>query len=250
MGIGGVIIAAAQPLSQLLGWGDEGFGDELFWGVWRSLEIAAFAFALALIIGLVVALGKLAGPRWLRFLLSGYTVLFRAVPELILIMLLYYAGTDALNRLLAAVGLSAVQVNGMVAAIVVLAVVQGAYATEVLRAAIMAVPTGELEAASALGMASILRFRRITLWAMLPNAIPGLANIWLGTIKGTALVSVVGFMELALATEQAAGVSKRYFVLYLAAQFVYLAMSLATLYLIGLGEARLRRGQKPMRQVA
>jgi polar amino acid transport system permease protein len=246
----GVLIAAAQPLSQLLGWGDAGFGDELFWGALRSLEIAACGFALGLLIGLGAALGKLAGPRWLRLLLNGYTVLFRALPELILIMLLYYASADALNRLLAGIGLNEIHVNGMVATILVLSVVQGAYATEVLRAAISAVPVGQLEAAAALGMSAILRFRRITLWTMLPNALPGLSNIWLGTIKGTALVSVVGFMELALATEQAAGVSKRYFALYLAAQVIYLAMSLVTLNLIGRGETYLRRGQKPMREVA
>lgn len=238
------LFAAAVPLWTLLSWGDQGYGDELFWGACHTLEISIFGYALGLGLGLLGAVGKLSSAGLLAKGLNGYTTLFRALPEAILIMLLYYAGTDALNGLFALVGIGALQVSGMVAAIVVLGAVQGAYSTEVLRAAIMAVPKGQIEAAEALGMSRFLRFRRITLPAMLPNALPGLANLWLNITKDSALVSLVGFTELALATQQAAGVSKRYFVLYVTAQAIYLAISQTSIAGFGWAERRLRRGQR------
>ena len=84
------------------------------------------------------------------------------------------------------------------AGILSLGFVQGAYSTEVLRGAIMAIPQGQIEAARAYGMPPMLLMRRITLPAMLPFAIPGLANLWLVATKDTALLAVVGFSELTL----------------------------------------------------
>lgn len=89
-----------------------------------------------------------------------------------------------------------VEVNGFVAAVAVLGFVQGAYMTEVLRGAILAIPTGQIEAAKAFGMGPVLRFRRVLLPALLPNALPGLANLWMSVTKDSALVAVVGYQEL------------------------------------------------------
>jgi polar amino acid transport system permease protein len=238
-----IIFAAASPLTTLLSFGNTGYGDEMAWGVLRTIEISVFGYAFGLCLGLLGALGKLSGVPPLRWLLNFYTTVFRAVPELVLIMLLYYAGTDGFNRLLESIGYGPVAVNGLVAAIFVLGLVQGAYSTEVIRAAIQAVPLGQTEAAIAYGMSPFKRFRRIIIPAMLPNALPGLSNLWLNITKDSALVSVVGFGELALATRQAAGVSKQYFVLYVVAQLVYLMLSLSTTSLFRNTEDRLRRGQ-------
>ena len=152
--------------------------------------------------------------------LDGYTTLVRAIPDLVLIVILYYAGTDALNRALVN-RLQPVQINGLIAAVFVLGFVQGAFSTEVLRAAIQAIPIGQIEAAHAFGMSPFLRFRRIILPAMLPYAIPGMANLWLNVTKDSALVAVVGYTELALATRQAAGVTKLYFLFYIVAAMIY-----------------------------
>lgn len=244
------MIAAALPITTLLSFGDSGYGDELAWAALRTIEISVFGYGFGIALGLGGALGKIAGPLWLKRALGLYTTLFRALPELILIMLLYYAGTDGLNRLLSGVGLGPFQLNGLIASIFVLAIVQGAYATEVLRAAISAVPIGQLEAASAMGMSAALRFRRITVPAMLPLALPGLANLWLNITKDSALVSIVGYTELALATQQAAGVSKQYFVIYLVAQGIYLTISLTSVWLFGRLEKNLRRGQSLARAAA
>jgi polar amino acid transport system permease protein len=237
---------AALFRPELLAFGDTGYGDELFWGAVRSVQIALFGYAFGLLLGLSGAMGKLSGPNWLRKILYAYTTLVRAVPELVLILLLYYAGTDGLNRILAKLGLNPIEINGLVAAVFVLGFVQGAYSTEVLRAAIKAVPLGQTEAAKAYGMGPFLSFRRITLPAMLPYAIPGMANLWLDITKNSALIAVVGYTELALATRQAAGVSKQYLMFFLVLACCYLLISLMSKRLFDWLERQVRRGQRSL----
>jgi polar amino acid transport system permease protein len=208
-----------------------------------SLQIAVGAFALGLLIGTAGALGKLHGGPVTRDLLAVYTVVVRAVPELILILILYYAGTDLLNQALRALGQRPVEISGVVAGIAVLGIVQGAYATEVLRGAIQSVPRGQHEAARAYGMGSVQIFRRVTIPAMLPLALPGLSNLWLIATKDTALLAIVGFSELTLETRQAAGSTRAYFTFFLAAGALYLLMTLLSGRIFGWIEARYRRGQ-------
>ena len=166
----------------------------------------------------------------------------RAVPELVLILLLYYAGTDLVNRVLAIGGFCPIDISGLAAGVFVLGIVQGAYATEVLRGAILAIPQGQIEAARAYGMSPALLMRRITLPAMLPFAIPGLANLWLIATKDTALLAVVGFNELTLETRQAAGATKAYFTFFMAAGALYLLLTLFSTVIIGRIERWARRG--------
>jgi polar amino acid transport system permease protein len=178
----------------------------------------------------------------LRDLLEVYTTLMRAVPELVWILLLYFAGSDLVNQLLAAFGYPAVDINGVIAGIFVLAVVQGAYSTEVLRGAILAIPQGQIEAARAYGMSPGLMLRRITLPAMLPFAIPGLANLWLIVTKDTALLAIVGVDELTQMTRNAGAATKAYFTFFLAAGVIYLALSLLSEVIIKRIERWSRRG--------
>ncbi len=209
-----------------------------------SVAIAVLAYALGLLIGIIGALVKLEGSVLSRSIMNGYTTLVRAVPELILILILYYAGTATLNQLLEGAGFSAMAINGFAAAVLVLGFVQGAYSTEVLRAAIQAIPIGQIEAAKAYGMSPWLMFRRVTLPAMLPYAIPGLANLWLIVTKDTALIAVVGYTELALATRQAAGNTKMYFTFFLSAGLIYLIITLVSQRMFGILESYVRRGQR------
>ena len=126
------------------------------------------------------------------------------MPELVLILILYYVGCDLINKMSAALGGGRVEIDPIASGIWVLGVVQGAYATEVLRGAIQAVPVGQIEAAKSYGMPAFTIMRRVTIPAMMSFAIPGLANLWLIATKDTALLAVVGFNELTLETRQAA----------------------------------------------
>ena len=220
-----------------------GWGGNLLRGLLATIQIALGAYALGLILGLAGALGKIHGGPVLRWVLEIYTTLIRAVPELVLILLLYYAGTDLLNSLLEALGFERVDISALWAGIYVIGFVQGAYSTEVLRGAFLAVPNGQIEAARAVGMSSFRAHWRIIIPAMLPFALPGLANLWLIATKDTALLAVVGFSELALETRQAAGSTKAYFLFYMAAGALYLTLTLVSTGIFSLIERRYRRGQ-------
>jgi len=226
----------------LLALSPPGWGGVLLAGFAASLQLAIGGFTLGLLIGVGGAFGKLYGGPIVRDLLEVYTTVIRAVPELVLILLLYYAGTDAINALLMMAGLPRVDISGLVAGIFVIGVVQGAYSTEVLRGAIKAVPPGQIEAARAYGMSPLRTLRRITLPAMLPYAIPGLSNLWLIATKDTALLAVVGFSELTLVTRQAAGSTKAYMLFYCTAGLMYLTLTLVSNQVIARIEKRARRG--------
>ncbi len=228
----------------LLAFAPPGWGATLLRGLWNSVLIAVGAYGLGLGIGVAGAYGKLYGSPWVKDLLAIYTTLVRAVPELILILILYFAVTDAVNQMILAFGGGRIEINGVVAGIAVLGVVQGAYSTEVLRGAILAVPAGQIEAARAMGMPAGLLARRITLPLMLSYAIPGLANLWLTVTKDTALLAVVGFAELTQATRQAASTTKAFFTFYAAAGVLYLILSIASTFLFSRAEKWARRGQR------
>lgn len=219
-----------------------GWGSAMLVGLARSLTIALGAFGLGLLIGIAGALGKLSGGAVTRQALDLYTTIVRSVPELVLILIVYFAGADLINGILTALGRAKIDFNGAIAGIVVLGVVQGAYSTEVIRGAILSVPRGQIEAAQAYGMSSWLALRRITLPAMLPFALPGLSNLWLIAMKDTALLAVLGFGELTQVTRQAAGTTKAYFTFFFAAGCMYLLATMISNLLSRRLEARATRG--------
>lgn len=213
-------------------------------GAFVTIQIAVLSYLLGILLGLLGATAKLSGISPLYASAAFYSTLIRAVPELLLIILLYYAGTQGINWLLKSTGFDeTVEITGFVAAVVVLAVVQGAYMTEVLRAAIQAIPRGHIEAADAFGMSRRRRFFRIVIPEALPNALPGMSNLWLILVKDTALISVVGFEELFFTAQQAAASTRSYFIFYTAAGALYLAMTMVSNAGFRKAERVVRRGQ-------
>ena len=239
---------AAQLSSfELLGFGDCGWGATLLWGLGNSITIALGAYALGFGIGVLGAFGKLYGGPVAKDLAGVYTTLVRAVPELVLILILYYAVPGALNELLLAMGQDRIILPQFITGVIVLAFVQGAYQTEVLRGSILAVPHGQIEAARAMGMSPLLVARRIIFPLMTANAVPGLGNLWLNATKDTALLAVIGFSELTKATYQASATTKAFFTFYPAAMGLYLLISLTSMYGFGRIEKWARRGQRDVR---
>lgn len=242
-----MLALTASSTLELLQYSPPGWGANLLRGLMNSVLIALGAFGLGAVIGVGGAYGKLYGGPVLRDLLAIYTTVVRAVPELVLILILYYAVTDAVNQILLGLGQYRIQISGFAAGIAVLGIVQGAYATEVIRGAILSVPGGQVEAARAMGMPAGLLARRITLPLMLSAALPGLANLWLIATKDTALLAVVGFGELTQETRQAAGATKAYFTFFMAAGGLYLALSISSGWLFARAERWARRGQPEIR---
>lgn len=241
-----VATLGAGSAAELLAWSPPGWGATLVAGLVNTILISLGAYALGLGIGVLGAFGKLYGGPITRDLLGIYTTLVRAVPELVLLLLITFAAKDAINAVLATYGFAKIDFSGVVAGIIVLGVVQGAYSTEVLRGAILSVPAGQIEAARAMGMSPTRIARRITLPLMMSAAIPGLANLWLIVTKDTALLAVIGFIELTKATSLAAGTTKAFLTFYLAAGVLYLALSLVSGVIFGRIEKWARKGQRNM----
>ena len=240
------------PLAQLdsltlLGFGDCGWGATLLGGLANSIMIALGAYSLGFVMGIGGAFGKLYGGPILKDLMAVYTTIVRAVPELVLILILYYAVPALENEVLISLGYARINLPQFLTGVTVLAVVQGAYQVEVLRGAILAVPHGQIEAARAMGMPPVLLARRITLPLMASNAIPGMGNLWLNATKDTALLAVIGFTELTKATYQASATTKAFFTFYPAAMGLYLVISLTSIYAFGRIEKWARRGQRDVR---
>lgn len=226
----------------LLAFNSPGWGGALLRGFLRSVELAAGGYAMGILIGIFGASAKLYGGRVLRDIAEIYTMVIRAVPELVLMLLFYYAGTDLMNRAAQAMGFEGFDVNGLLAGILVIGLVQGGYATEVIRGAIQAVPYGQIEAAHAFGMKPFKVMRRVTIPAMTPHAIPGMANLWMIATKDTALLAVIGFSELTLVARQAAAATRAYFLFFFAAGALYLILTLASNVILRWYEKRARRG--------
>ncbi|MCB1421702.1 MAG: ABC transporter permease [Nitratireductor sp.] len=226
---------------QMLALTPPGWGGVLLKGLLFTVLVAAGAYMLGLLIGFGGAVGKIYGGPVLKSVLEIYTTFIRAVPELVLILLIFYAGNDALNFVIGLIGVGPVDINPFAAGVLVLGVVQGAYTTEVIRAAMLAVPKGQVEAAYAYGMSRMKMLRRIMIPSMIPFAIPGLANLWLIVTKDTALLAVIGSTELATVTRAAAGSTRHYLLFYMAAAVLYLCLTLVS----NVGIRRLERRYRP-----
>ena len=231
----------------LLAWSTPGWGQVFATGLLRTMEISVGAYAMGLVIGVVGAFGKLYGGEVMRDIFAIYTTVIRAVPELVEILILYYAVPNVINQVLVSMGHPRIALPQLLVGIIVLGFVVGAYMTEVLRGAILAVPSGQIEAARAYGMPPVMVARRITIPQMLMNALPGMSNLWLNTNKDTALLAVIGFNELTLTTSQAAGSTNAYFLFFTVAGLLYLMISTFSGRLFAFFERRARRGQPQRR---
>ena len=230
-------------LWDLVGFGPLGWGAQFLHGLLLTLEIAVSSYALGFCFGLLGAWAKLARRRWVVLIGETYTVVIRALPELLLLLVLYYTGTAALGGLLGLVGFGPVEISPFGAAVTALGFILGAYMTEVLRGAFQAIPKGQAEAARALGLRPAQLFRLVLLPQMLRYALPGMGNLWLNITKDAALVSVLGGMPELLATgKNAAGYTKHYLFFFSVTAALFLAVTIASTVVLALLERRLARG--------
>lgn len=225
----------------------QGYGHLLLVGAWMTVAVGLAAMAVALGLGILGALAKLSPRRWLNRPAAAYTVIIRGIPQLVLMLLIYYGGTTLLQELLAWSGNEArVDINAFAAGTLVLGFVYGAYATEIFRGAFLAVPNGQIEAGLAFGMSRARVFLRIRLPQAWRFALPGLANLWLSLLKDTSITSVIGLTDLARQASLIMPPTHKPFTTFFAAALLYLAMTAVS----DLGRAwltaRAARGVKAM----
>jgi polar amino acid transport system substrate-binding protein len=183
-----------------------------------GLSLASMALAVAL--GLLIALLRLNGPAPVRWLALVYVEFFRGVPLLLLLLFLYYG--------LPQLGLNLLAVQ---TAILGFGLNYAAYEAEIQRSAILAVPRGQWDAGLALGMSPAMTFRRIVLPQAVRIALGPTTNDFVAMFKDTSLVSVIAVVELTKQYYILAKSSNMYIELGLLTAAMYLAMSVPLGYL-------------------
>ncbi len=220
----------------------QGYEASILKGALLTIEVAVLSLLLAMLLGMLGALAKMAPYRWARAIATLYTTIIRGIPDLVLMMLIFFGGQILLNN-----GLSwfnefinqwltardpnhewvaylpdYVDISPFVAGGLTIGFIFGAYMAETFRGAILAVDKGELEAAKAYGMSAAMSFRRILLPQMIRHAIPGFGNNWLVLLKTTALVSIIGLEDMVRISSLAAGSTKMPFTFYMAVAIIFL----------------------------
>jgi len=207
-------------------WGDTGWLDELFYGLLVTSELAVVSYALGLSLSLIGLAGKLSPLKFLRFIVSAYTTVFRGLPELLVISFIYFGGGFILQFALRPFGHTGfVEVNAFASGVASLSLITAAYATEVFHGAVLSVPKGQADAANSLGMGTYQTFYYIVFPQAWRFALPGLSNLWMCILKNTALVSVIGLVDLVQASHLASRSTDLTFPFYAAVVIGYLILT-------------------------
>jgi octopine/nopaline transport system permease protein len=228
---------------ELLSFGAAGWGDEMLRAAAMTLAVSISSVLLGLVFGTLGAAAKLSVIPPLRWLAEGYTTIARGVPELLVIYLLFFGGSGAVMFVAALFGYDGyIELNAFTIGTFAIGAISGAYSTEVIRGAVLAVPAGQIEAAKAIGMARGLMFRRILFPQVARYALPGLGNVWQFTLKDTALISVTGLVEIMRQAHIAAGSTRQPFTFYLVAAALYLVLTTFSNYGFQRAEGWANRG--------
>lgn len=231
-----------MSLWDLIGFGPRGWGVLLLIGAGMTLAVTFVALLIGAVFGSLIAWGKLSRSLTARVLGDAYTTVFRGVPELLVIYLCYFGGSTLVTRVAALFGQEGfLGLPSFLAGAIAVGLISGSYQAEVFRGAFLAVAPGEIEAARAMGMPALLRFRRIVAPQVLRFALPGLGNVWQLSIKDSALISVTGLAELLRTSQVAAGSTRQYLLFFAAGGVLYLAMTSLSNQVFDAAEARMSR---------
>lgn len=214
-------------------------------GALMTIALSLAGFLLAGAIGGVFSWAKICGNAWGRGLANAYITVVRGIPDLLIIYLIYFGGSQiltAFGKLFG--GGQFISFPGFLAGMLAVGIAAGAQQAEVFRGAFYAIAPGELEAAKAFGMSTPVRIRRIILPLLLRHALPGMGNVWQLVLKAAALVSVTGLAELMNKAQTGAGSTGKPFDFYCAAALLYLLISACSGWSLRKAELHYSRGVK------
>ena len=176
----------------LLSFGPTGWGDEIAYGVLVTISLGLATLPFGLALGFFLALGINSKEPTLRASAKTFTTIFRGLPELLTLFIVYYGGQILINLLFQKVFGIQIEVNSFVAGMIALAFVFSSYASEVFLSAFKGINQGQYEGANALGLSWFKTMRLVIMPQLIKLALPGLSNLWLILLKETSLVSVIG----------------------------------------------------------
>lgn len=228
---------------ELIGFGPDGWGRALLAAALMTVSVAASGFLLGSVIGAIVAAFKLSRFVLLRVAADVYITVLRGVPDLLVIYLLYFGGSSTITAIAKHFGGSGfVSIPSFAAGVCALGVISAAFQGELFRGAYLALGKGELEAARSFGMNRWLMLSRIIVPQVTRYAIPGMGNIWQLALKESALISVIGLVEILRQSQMGAGATARPFDFFFTAFFLYLTITWASGHALKWAERRSMRG--------
>ena len=217
----------------------------LLQGTGVTLLLGFCGLALAMTIGLGCAAAKIGGSPLVRKLAGYYTTFVRSVPDICMMLLLYFGGQTLLNKLGTATGWwDYLDLNSFAAGVITLGFIFGAYMTESFRGAYGSIPKGQFEAAMAIGLTPHQMFRRITFPQLMGYALPSIGVNWMVLLKTTALVSVIGLEDLVLYGVSAGRTTRNPFTFLLAIMAIYLILTALSDVVLRALEARYTKGRR------
>ncbi|MGN5224120.1 arginine ABC transporter permease ArtQ [Aeromonas veronii] len=197
---------------------------------WMTLGLALASLVGGMVLALAFSAAELSKQRALVWPVATLTTLIRGLPELLVVLFIYFGSTQVLFLITG----EYVEFSPFACGVLALSLLFASYATQTLRAALNAVPSGQRLAALALGLGKSHIFFRIVLPQAWRHALPGLGNQWLVLLKDTALVSLIGVNEMMRQAQMASASTYEPFTWYAAAALIYLAISLVSEYGLGL----------------
>jgi len=206
----------------------KGFGPLLLEGTWMTVKLAVLSLLVSVLLGLIGASAKLSSAKAVRIPAQVYTTLIRGVPDLVLMLLIFYSLQTWLSNLTDALGWDYIEIDPFAAGVITLGFIYGAYFTETFRGAILAVPRGQVEAATAYGLKRGQRFRYVIFPQMMRYALPGIGNNWQVMLKATALVSLIGLADLVKNAQDAGKSTYQLFYFLVLAALIYLLITSAS----------------------
>ena len=194
-------------------------------GMGLTIEVALLSLLISVILGLFGAIAKLSKSKIARSIATIYTTLIRGIPDLVLMTIIFYGGQIIVNNIGDSLGWEYIDISPFVAGTLTIGFIFGAYMTETFRGGILAVSSGEIEAARAFGMSNWKVFCRVTLPLMVRHALPGFGNNWMVLAKTTALVSVIGLHDMVYNAGVAGGATRQPFTFYLVVALMFLCIT-------------------------
>ncbi|WP_421260203.1 arginine ABC transporter permease ArtQ [Aeromonas sp. 600774] len=204
---------------------------------WMTLGLALASLVGGMVLALAFSAAELSKQRALVWPVATLTTLIRGLPELLVVLFIYFGSTQVLFLITG----EYVEFSPFACGVLALSLLFASYATQTLRAALNVVPSGQRLAALALGLSKSHIFFRIVLPQAWRHALPGLGNQWLVLLKDTALVSLIGVNEMMRQAQMASASTYQPFTWYAAAALIYLAISLVSEYGLGLAARYTRR---------
>ena len=219
------------------------YQGQLLAGTWVTIQLALTSLVVAVMFGLLGAWAKLSKNIVAQKTAAGYTTIVRGVPDLVLILLIYFGGQRLLNTVGHAMGADYLEISKFWAGVISIGFIYGAYLTETFRGAYMTVPRGQAEAAKAVGMKSLPILWAVLLPQIMRFALPGYGNVWLVLVKSTAVVSVIGLNDLVGLADKAGKASRDPFLFFVAVILVYLAITWVSGLALKYADTKANRGQ-------